>query len=207
LSSEAFTASLPFILRWEGGFVDDPDDRGGRTNKGVTQKTYAAWRSRRGLPPADVKDITAEEVAAIYEESYWLPPRCDLLQYHLDLAQFDTAVNMGAVRAIKILQAALGCPVDGDFGPRTEGLATSCDVAATIANYCNIREGIYRRIAENDPTQKKFLKGWLNRLNALRAEAGVPGFAAPRGEVDFGDTGYIAKVPDLAESADLEPWR
>lgn len=206
MPSQEFMESLPFILRWEGGFVDDPDDRGGRTNKGVTQKTYAAWCSRRGLPPADVKDITADEVAAIYDQDYWLPPRCDLLQRHLDLAQFDTAVNMGPGRSVKILQTALDCPADGDFGPRTEALATSCDVASTIANYCTIREGIYRRIAGKDPTQKKFLKGWLNRLDALRAEIGVPGFAAPRG-VDTGDTGYIAKVPDLADDADLDPWR
>lgn len=24
----------PFILKWEGGFVDDPDDLGGATNMG-----------------------------------------------------------------------------------------------------------------------------------------------------------------------------
>ena len=110
MPSQAFMESLPFILRWEGGFVDDPDDRGGRTNKAVTQKTYSAWRARKGLPPADVKTITDEEVAAIYEQDYWLPPRCDLLQRHLDLAQFDTAVNMGPRRSVKILQTALDCP-------------------------------------------------------------------------------------------------
>jgi len=40
MPSPEFAAALPFVLRWEGGYVDHPDDPGGRTNKGVTQKTY-----------------------------------------------------------------------------------------------------------------------------------------------------------------------
>lgn len=31
MPSAAFEASLPFVLRWEGGFVDHPNDPGGRT--------------------------------------------------------------------------------------------------------------------------------------------------------------------------------
>jgi lysozyme family protein len=199
--------SLPFILRWEGGFVDDPDDPGGRTNKGVTQKTYSAWRSRRGLPAADVKNITNEEVQAIYEQDYWLPPRCDLLQRKLDLVQFDTAVNMGPGRSVRILQTTLGCTSDGNFGSTTQQLAASCDAASTVASYCTAREGFYRSLAQKNPKLSKFLKGWLNRLDALRAEVGVPGFVAARGDIDFGDTGYIAKVPEeLADDVELERW-
>lgn len=40
----------PFIQRWEGGFVDDPDDLGGATNMGVTIATYKVYRKRKGLP-------------------------------------------------------------------------------------------------------------------------------------------------------------
>ena len=95
ITSQAFGASLPFILRWEGGFVDDPDDRGGRTNKGVTQNVYHAWRADQGLPQQDVQQINDQEVAAIYYQRYWLPAKCDVLRSKLDLAAFDTAVNMG----------------------------------------------------------------------------------------------------------------
>jgi hypothetical protein len=34
-------------------------------------------------------------------------------------------------------------------------------------------------------------------LNALRREIGLPGFESARDVVDFGDTGYVAKVPEL----------
>jgi lysozyme family protein len=119
MPSPAFTASLPFILRWEGGYVDHPADPGGATNKGVTQRVYDDWRTRQGLPARAVRQLEDAEMHAIYEAGYWLPPRCDLLQRQLDLVHFDTAVNMGVGRAVRMLQGALGCDVDGDFGPAT----------------------------------------------------------------------------------------
>lgn len=198
MPSPAFVSSLPFILRWEGGFVDHPADPGGRTNKGVTQKVYDAWRARQGVPRRDVKLIEDREVQAIYETGYWLPPRCDLLRRQLDLVQFDTAVNMGVGRAVRFLQSAVGCGVDGDFGPQTERSAAACDLGRGIGAYCDAREAYYRRLARQNPDLAVFLKGWMNRLNALRKEVGLPGYEAAVA-LDFGDAGYVAKVPDLGE--------
>jgi lysozyme family protein len=199
MPSAAFEKSIPFILRWEGGFVDHPADPGGRTNKGVTQKVYDAWRARQGQAPRDVKLIDESEVHAIYESDYWLPPRCDLLQGPLDLVQFDTAVNMGVGRAVRLLQRCVGCEPDGDFGPNTREAASTCDCANTVSAYCDAREAYYRSLADKNPKLKVFLKGWLNRLNALRHEIGLPGFEAAPRAMDFGDTDYIAKVPDLED--------
>src|SRR5215204_6417735 len=120
MPSTAFAASLLFILRWEGGYVNHRADPGGATNKGVTQRVYDDWRRRQGLPARDVRQLEGSEMQAIYEAGYWLPPRCDLLQTPLDLVQFDTAVNMGNGRAVRMLQTVLGCGVDGDFGPATQ---------------------------------------------------------------------------------------
>jgi lysozyme family protein len=203
MSSSPFAASLPFVLRWEGGYVNDPDDPGGATNKGVTQRVYDDWRKRQGLPARDVRQLEEAELQAIYEAEYWLPPRCDLLQGQLDLVQFDTAVNMGVGRAIRMLQGALGCDVDGDFGPATRKSAEACSLGATIEAYCDAREAYYRRLAEQNPKLKVFLKGWLNRLNALRKEVGLPSYETSV-LLDFGDTGNIAKIPDLGENRDYD---
>ena len=203
MPSPAFVAAMPFILRWEGGFVDHPADPGGRTNKGVTQRVYNAWRARQGLAGRDVKLIDEAEVQAIYESGYWVPPRCDLLTQPLDLVQFDTAVNMGPGRAVRFLQQAVGCGVDGDFGPATERAVTACDGGDAVVKYCNIRESFYRGIVARKPDQGVFLKGWMNRLNSLRKEAGLPGFESARG-FDFGDAGYIAKVPDIGEDPSFD---
>jgi lysozyme family protein len=61
MKTPVFHNALAFILRWQGGFVDDPDDPGGRTIKGITQKTDNRWRQRHGLGQADVLHIDPEE--------------------------------------------------------------------------------------------------------------------------------------------------
>jgi lysozyme family protein len=200
MPSSEFLSALPFVLRWEGGFIDHPSDPGGRTNKGVTQKVYDGWLARQGLSAADVKMITDAEVRAIYEADYWLPPRCNILQDPLSLVQFDTAVNMGAGRAVRFLQTAVGCGVDGKFGDGTLKAVQNCDQAAAITAYCDTREAFYRRLAEKRPDLGVFLKGWLNRLNALRKEVGLPGFEAVGDELDFGDAPYIRRIPDVGSA-------
>jgi lysozyme family protein len=196
MPSDAFVTSLPFVLRWEGGLVDHPKDPGGRTNKGVTQRVYDRWRSQHGLPTRDVAAIEDAEVAALYEADYWLPPRCDLLRRKLDLVQFDTSVNMGTGRAVRFLQGALGCSVDGAFGSSTERAAADCDLAGAVSAYLDARLAYYRRLVERRPELGDFLKGWTNRVNALRAEVGRSGLEAAI-PVDLGDAAYTARIPDL----------
>lgn len=195
-ASDAFDAALPFVLRWEGGYVDHPDDPGGATNRGVTQEVYDGWRAQQRLATRSVREITEDEVREVYKTGYWTPPRCDLLHSQLDLVHFDTAVNMGVGRAVRFLQASVGCAVDGQFGPDTESAAAGCELASTIAAYCDAREAYYRRLVDKRPTLGVFLRGWLNRLAALRRAAGPMSFEAAAA-VDFGDAGYVAKIPDL----------
>ncbi|HSD65354.1 MAG TPA: glycosyl hydrolase 108 family protein [Vicinamibacteria bacterium] len=196
MPSPALQASLSFVLRWEGGYVDHPADPGGRTNRGITQAVYDRWRVQQGLTPRHVGLIEDAEVEVIYETGYWVPPRCDLLRRRLDLVQFDTAVNMGPVRAVRLLQGVLGCGVDGAFGPRTARAAAECGLGPTVEAYCEARLAYYLRLVGTRPDLRVFLRGWTNRVNALRAEAGLPGFVAPT-PVDLGDAGYIARIPDV----------
>ena len=175
--------------------------------KGVTQRVYDNWRGHNGKPTgADVKNITDDELAAIYSENYWKAALCNILQSNIDMVQFDTAVNMGPVRAVKILQQAVGVNADGNFGPATQQACAACSAPDAVARYCTIREGLYRRFAQA-PSQDKFLVGWMNRLNSLRAAAGVPGYKRSLDEVDFGDTNYIETIPDLAPDQPLEDWQ
>ena len=203
MTSESFGSSLRFVLRWEGGFVDHPDDPGGRTNKGVTQAVYNDWRAAQGLPAQDVKLITDADVQAIYEANYWQRAFCNELQTPLSLVHFDTAVNMGVKRAIRFLQHSAGCGVDGDFGEGTRKAVGNCDQGTAVIEYCSARETYYRTLATEKPKLAIFLKGWLNRLNALRAEAGLPGFERTR-SFDLGDTDYIRKIPDLGVDPDYD---
>ena len=156
------------------------------------------------MPIRDVKQIDDAELQAIYAADYWVPPRCDLLGSPLDLVQFDTAVNMGVGRAVRFLQSSIGCFIDGDFGPGTERALAVCDVGSTVTVYCQRREAFYRGLAESKPQMSVFLKGWMNRLNALRKEAGLPGFESIDTPVSFGDAEYIARVPDVGEDPSID---
>lgn len=202
MTSPAFDAVLPFTLRWEGGFVDHPADPGGATNKGVTQKVYDKWRTDNGKAAQSVRLLEDDEMRAIYEGSYWTPAACPMLSQPLDLLQFDTAVNMGTGRAVRFLQTATGAHVDGAFGPGTQQCVANCDTGQTLVAYCDAREAFYRLLVTDKPEMGVFLKGWMNRLNALRKAVGLPGFESGSDEVDFGDADYIARVPDDA----LETW-
>ncbi|MEK8050951.1 glycosyl hydrolase 108 family protein [Ideonella sp. DXS22W] len=198
MASAAFLQALPFVLKWEGGYVNHPADPGGATNKGITQKVYDEWRGRQGLPARSVKELEDSEMHALYESGYWLPPKCDKLDDPLNLVQFDTAVNMGVGRAARFLQQAVGAGVDGSIGPGTLQCVANCDPGDALENYCNTREAYYKNLVAGNPKLGVFLKGWMNRLNALRQQIGLPGHESPV-PLDFGDAGYVAKVPDLGE--------
>ena len=166
-----FHDCLDIVLGHEGGYADVPGDKGGKTNYGITQLTYDAWQLRRGLPSRPVAGIHQTEVEAIYAE-YWKDARCGVMPEPLDLVVFDCAINSGAKRAIKLLQYALGIPADGVYGRVTadaiheEVVADGVDHLALL--YLFERDGFYRRLVDADPSQEKFLQGWLNRTEHLR---------------------------------------
>jgi lysozyme family protein len=196
--AEGFAPALAFVLRWEGGFVDNPADPGGRTNKGITQKVYDAWRQQQGQDLRDVKLIEDPEVATIYQSQYWTPACCEDLAAPLALAEFDTAVNMGVKRSIRFLQSAVKCTADGSFGPGTQQAIAACDPGDALVGYCNAREAYYKQLVQQNAALNVFLKGWLNRLDALRQAVGVPTEeAAPEPDIAVPSL----RVPDYGEDA------
>lgn len=200
---DAFESSLAFVLRWEGGYVDHPNDPGGKTNKGVTQAVYDAWRTASRLPKRSVRDIEHAEVEAIYRANYWAAAKCDLLSSPLDLVQFDTAVNMGVGRAVRFLQTSVGTTVDGGFGPGTQKAVDAADPAKVVVAYCNERERYYRALCEKNSKLAVFLKGWLNRLNSLRTQIGSPAGGLSR-SLSRGAPVETTRIPDIGENPEYD---
>jgi lysozyme family protein len=174
--TDKFLTCLRFVLKWEGGLSNDPADRGGLTNRGVTQATYNRYRRDKGLPLQSVAKMTDTEMREIYWVYYWQPILGDAHAYPLALALFDTAVNMGVGTAIKLLQRAINdllptdkwVTVDGKLGRLTLIATKTLDPRKLALRLCDRREERYRAIVRANPTQQKFLRGWLNRLNDLR---------------------------------------
>lgn len=170
MTDSDFERSLAFVLKWEGGYVDDPDDSGGATNRGITQATYDRFRSRHARDPQPVISIPTFEVEEIYRVDYWLPSKAPRMEWPLCLAHFDGAVNCGLNAAAKMLQRALGVEPDGVVGPVTLGAVRARAADALAAAVCTERSRYYDGIVARRPTQRKFLQGWMNRLQALRKE-------------------------------------
>lgn len=169
----SFTQALAFTLREEGGYVDDPADHGGATNRGVTQKTYDDYRRSRGLALRSVRGMDALETAAIYQHLFWEPAHCAELETHLAICHFDWAVNHGVTGAIRTLQSALGISADGIFGPGTRGAAESADADKALSQYLALRRAWYLERVKAEPDQARFLAGWLGRVDRLQAYLGT----------------------------------
>lgn len=141
-----FKKALQFILKWEGGYTNNPNDLGGATNMGITQATYNQWLYNKQRPLKDVKGITPKEVEEIYYKEYWMRSGCNDMSPKFAVLVFDTAVNMGLNRAKEFLKAA---------------------EYKSPEKFIEAREEKYREFARYGG-QHVFLKGWLNRLNDLK---------------------------------------
>ncbi len=164
---DLFEKTLPLILKYEGGYVNDPDDPGGETNKGIIKTTYDAYRKKKGLPIVSVLEITDEEVEDIYYNDYWLKGSCDKLFDDLAIAHFDACVNSGIKQASKFLQRSCHANDDGIIGPKTLEKVAATDNKLLLQSYFVYRNSFYENLANAKPKMKKFLKGWLKRVAHL----------------------------------------
>ena len=158
--------SFELMLKSEGGFVNHPSDPGGMTNLGVTKATWESWVVRE-VDEAEMRGLTADKVEPLYKERYFDAVRGDELPTGLDYLMFDFAVNAGAGRAIKILQAAVGVTPDGGFGPITMAAVQAVDPNELIERFSQAKEDFYRSLT----TFSTFGKGWLNRVADVKLKA------------------------------------
>jgi len=161
-----FLNALKQVLVYEGGYVNNPNDPGGATNKGVTQAVYNQWRLSHGEAKQSVKFLTMQEVNALYKANYWDKVKGDDLADGVDMAVFDLAVNSGINRAIKMLQQVSGVTVDGIIGPATVAAANK-NPQKTIAALCDAR----LKFLESLSTWQYFGKGWSARVASVEKVA------------------------------------
>lgn len=133
-----FNRALEFVLRWEGGYVNDKDDPGGETKFGISKRAY---------PEVNIKELTREQAGEIYRRDYYDVFGCNDRPYSIALTLFDTAVNCGIART-----------------------AVWLDGSKDAEDVIKQRESHYHTLVKKKPLMGKYLKGWLNRLSALRKE-------------------------------------
>lgn len=170
--NERFYKLLPVILKNEGGFVNDKDDKGGATKLGVSlrflQKAGDLDFDLDGDGDIDIDDIrliTSDDAKNIYREYFYDPLQLDKLNNEkLALQVFDHSVNAGKKAAVKILQRLCGSKVDGVIGPKT--IAAANTFLDNIAlRYADARKEWYLDLIEQKPEFVKYQAGWIKRVN------------------------------------------
>jgi len=167
---ENFDACFAKVIQSEGGYVNDPADRGGETNLGVTIDAWGTYL-KRAIQPGEMKALQQETVKPFYKSMYWDLVKCDDLPVGVDYAVFDFAVNAGVSRAAKFLQRAVGAVDDGVIGSGTLGRVAKTDPAKLLDNFSDQKQRFYNGLAANNPSQQKFLKGWLARVDHVQDAA------------------------------------
>jgi lysozyme family protein len=168
----SFDMFLPLLLKFEGGYIDDPEDPGGETNKGITMTTFSECAHELlGIDPSseNLKALTDAQAGIIYKTRYWDKIKADLIGFQ-DLANIvcDFFVNSGT-HATKLLQQVLngmGAQVieDGVIGPASIRALTALPEVEVYRQYKQRRIQYYERLGQKFP---RFLQGWLNRVNSF----------------------------------------
>ncbi|WP_363320151.1 glycosyl hydrolase 108 family protein [Thiothrix sp.] len=155
-----FQRSLAKVLKYEGGWSNDPRDPGGATYQGVTQRVYDTYRRAHSLGARTVHAMETAERDAIYRTGYWNSIAADMLPSGLDLAAFDASVNSGPGTAVRWLK---GAPKDS---------------VGAIKYLCSKRLSFLHSLK----TWSHFGTGWARRVSDVEATAlsWASGSAAPQ---------------------------
>lgn len=166
----------PFILKWEGGFVNHPNDPGGATNMGVTLKT---WKSQGydkdgdgDIDVADLKLITANDATKILKSNYWNRWFADQIDSQVVANILVDWVWVSGAWGIKIPQRLLGLKEDGIVGYQTmRALKESIDTPEKREKFIKelylARYEYINNIIKSNPKLAVFKKGWVNRMKDL----------------------------------------
>ena len=164
---------IPHILKWEGGFANDPADLGGATCKGVTLATYEAYCRKKGYPRPTIerlRNMPQSQWEEIFKTMYWDRWKADSIRSQSVANMLVDWLWGSGVYAIKIPQRMLGVAVDGIVGSKTIEAVNKRAPREFFDTLKKERADYYERICISRPANRKFLKGWLNRLNSLKWE-------------------------------------
>ena len=157
----SFESAIEFVLAQEGGLSTDPDDPGGLTKFGISQRSY---------PDLDIRKLTKTAATGILYKDYWLAAECDKMPFPIAIMVFDAAVNQGKPTAVGMLQKALKVTVDGVVGPQTLRAVRSANIQGLVCALVAKRAMKYAQ----SPQLTLYGPGWFQRLAVCHAESMTP---------------------------------
>lgn len=179
---------IPIVLKWETGinvraneslenaflrakkvgYANDPLDNGGATMVGVTigtYRSYCRYKGKKSPSVADLKAIPYKEWRDILHTMFWSKWKADLIEDQKVANMVVDWVWTSGAGTIKRVQALLNVTQDGIVGPKTiAALNAAKDINVKVYQ---ARKSFFEAIVKRNPSQKKWLKGWMNRLNYI----------------------------------------
>ncbi len=179
---DALPVAIEFTMKQEGGYANDPSDPGLATQYGISLRFLRSMGLTMGdvdgdgdIDADDIRALTVEDAVALYRAHFWDPLGLDALPPTIGVAVMDTAVNTGPGTATQLLQKALNAAgadlkVDGDLGVKTRAAVEEIYAngsPALLKDYLLRRVFYYREISSKNKKLRRYLTGWLNRVEAL----------------------------------------
>ena len=187
-----FSEAHKIVMRHEGGYANNPYDRGGETYKGIARKIHPTWPGWVIVDQVTSKtpliyhindalnaDMGIQElVLRFYKDQFWDAVMLDSINNQAIATElYDTAVNMGTGTASLFLQRTLNVlnrngqdyadlKLDGRVGPKTVDTTNRHPRPNDLLKVLNILQGYkYVSICEANPSQEIFMRGWLSRVS------------------------------------------
>jgi len=177
---------VPFVLGWEGGHANDKDDKGGETWKGITFDTYKGLCLKvYGCKPSKQHFLSlSDESVGLMIKYFWDYSTSNnrIKSQKVSEAITSWAWGSGMLTGCIWFQQMLnseynaGLQVDGKIGILAVNFINSLDPDELFRKAVAYRRNRFLIIIQRDPTQRKWLQGWLNRLRK---------FAQRHGELDY----------------------
>lgn len=155
------------LIGSEGGFQNDPKDRGNWTTGICGQGQCKGTKygvSAMAYPNLDIENLSIEKAKEIFQKDYWDRCRCSNITDSIAILLSDFAYNSGVSRAVKCLQKVLGIKQDGIIGHQTVCAINMANQKKLIEEYCEERLIFLRGLK----TFSIYGKGWTNRVNRIK---------------------------------------
>ena len=169
-----FNKAFLLILTNEGGYVNDPDDPGGETYKGIARKKQPDWvgwfiidgmKKQLNFPASlDSNQNLQAEIHRFYKAIFWDKVGGDNINDQ-DVANsiFDFAINSGVSTSVGLAQNVVGGSCDGVIGPKTIQAINNFQPDHFIAAFTVEKCRKYIAICKKRPDSRKYFFGWIDR--------------------------------------------
>ncbi len=169
-----FSKAFQLMIAHEGGYVNDPDDPGGETYKGVARKIFSKWEGwtkidilkRQSDFPANLDRDTEiqEAVSHFYQVNFWDKMNGDqITNQEIANSIFDFGVNAGVSASASLAQMVIGTTADGVIGPQSITSLNSFNADHFLASFTVAKIARYISIVKKRPTSRKYFYGWVCR--------------------------------------------